>query len=217
MDLQVRLRYHGPMDDRLTLQHFERRLVGRRPKRVSASKRAAVAAVVRFEGGAQVLLMRRSEHPNDRWSGQVSFPGGKAEARDRTLAATAERETLEELGFSIAECATLLGPLDPVRAMAKGRVLPTIICPYVFAQTSPPTVILGEEAAHSFWLPLAPALRGELDSEYDYSVGPSNLKLPCWRYEGEVIWGLTFEMLRSLLRILSATGRPQSNPVARRN
>ena len=43
-----------------------------------APKRAAVAITLRSGAqGPEVLLMQRVERAGDRWSGQVSFPGGK--------------------------------------------------------------------------------------------------------------------------------------------
>jgi 8-oxo-dGTP pyrophosphatase MutT (NUDIX family) len=189
--------------DVLTLQRFEERLVGRRPKRISATRRAAVAALIRFEGSSpEVLLMRRAVREGDRWSGQVSFPGGKEEEGDASLQATAARETYEEVGISLASSARLLGPLDPVRAMARGKVLPTVISPFVYHEVERVEPVLGPEAQHAFWLPLAEARSGRLDSSYAYRLGPARMNLPCWNYRGEVIWGLTFDMLRSLLHLL---------------
>ncbi len=45
--------------------------------------RAAVAIVLR-EGakGIELLLIRRSEHPDDPWSGQMAFPGGRHDPED---------------------------------------------------------------------------------------------------------------------------------------
>jgi len=44
------------------------------------------------------LIQRTSNHPNDKHSGQISFPGGKKEAEDIDLAMTARREAEEEIG-----------------------------------------------------------------------------------------------------------------------
>lgn len=186
------------------LDLFERRLVGRSAKQITASKRAAVATLLRWgdPAGPEVLLMRRAEAAGDQWSGQVCLPGGKAEPGDADLHATALRETREEVGIELSQCSRYLGPLDALPAMARGRILSTSISPFVFQQTSRVEIRLGAEAAHAFWLPLARAAGGEFDSHYDYDTGKGNLKLPCWRYEGEVIWGLTFKMLGTLLDLV---------------
>ena len=49
--------------------------------------------------GLAVLMMRRVEHPEDPWSGQISLPGGREEPEDPSLSVTARRETLEEVGL----------------------------------------------------------------------------------------------------------------------
>lgn len=147
--------------------------------------------------------MRRAESESDRWSGQVCFPGGKAEPADSDLQATAIRETHEELGFGLAQCSRFLGPLDPLQAIARGRPLSTSISPFVYLQTEAPLIRLGPEAAHSFWLPLSQAASGEFNSTYDYVSGEQRIAFPCWRFEGEVIWGLTFKMIGTLLQMVS--------------
>ncbi len=149
--------------------------------------------------------MRRPVREGDRWSGQVCFPGGKAEEGDVSTRATAERETLEELGIDLQVHGRHVGALDDIQAMARGRLLSTAISPHVFVQVREPTIVLSDEAEHSFWLPLAKAARGELDSRYRYSQGQSAMYLPCFRYREEVVWGLTYKMLRALL-VLSETG-----------
>ena len=50
--------------------------------------------------------MHRAEHPEDPWSGQMSFPGGRAEPDDPDLRTTALRETREETGSSRRRCAS---------------------------------------------------------------------------------------------------------------
>ena len=54
--------------------------------------------LVQRAGGLQVLLTRRTDHLRDH-AGQISFPGGRAEADDEGPAATALREAEEEVGL----------------------------------------------------------------------------------------------------------------------
>src|SRR5262245_15848363 len=43
-------------------------------------RRAAVAAILRWRGDEpEILLMERAQRDGDRWSGQVSMPGGREE------------------------------------------------------------------------------------------------------------------------------------------
>ena len=101
----------------------------------------------------------------------------------------------------------MLGRLDAVQAIARGKILPMTITPFVFAldDASAPAgdaLALGPEAAAAFWLPLDDAARGALDGTYDYALGPITKSLPCWRYDQQVVWGLTYRMLSELLALL---------------
>jgi 8-oxo-dGTP pyrophosphatase MutT (NUDIX family) len=170
---------------------------------VFAGRRAAVAMFLR-EGpaGPEVLLMKRREHAGDRWSGHVSLPGGKEHPGDRDLVATAVRETLEEVGIDLARSGRLVGRLDGLRAIAEGKLLPMTITPFVFvALDGEHVVALRDEAESTFWLPLAAAASGALDASYAYKLGPLPLELPCWRFDGYVVWGLTYQMLRGLIQV----------------
>lgn len=146
--------------------------------------------------------MRRAERVGDRWSGHVSFPGGREEARDESLYRTAVRETREEVGLDLDHCARFLGGLDPVRAIARGRPTSTSIAPYVFAETSRSCLTLNHEVTRTFWLPLGAAAAGELDAVHVYQLGNERWELPCWRHDGETVWGLTYQMLSSLLELV---------------
>jgi len=191
----------------LRLEHVTRRLAAYRASvhtPLVSPKRAAVAVVLRYSraDAPEVLLMRRVERKGDRWSGHVSFPGGREEEHDPDLQATAMRETREEVGLDLASGARLVGRLDDLRAVAKGKLLPLSISPFVFHLERDAPLVLNEEAADAFWLPLDRAAAGDLDDRIDYGLGPARLELPCWRYEGHVVWGLTFRMLERFLALL---------------
>jgi 8-oxo-dGTP pyrophosphatase MutT (NUDIX family) len=168
-----------------------------------APKGAAVAAILRFvDDRAEVLLMKRASRGNDRWSGQVSFPGGREEPDDPDLLATAVRETREEVGLALNDCARLIGRLDMVRAIGQGRFLPMAITPYVFLQTRDDPMTLNDEAELTFWLPLDQVVSGDLAGTHEYKMGPIPMHFPCWNYSGQVVWGLTYKMIEALLDIV---------------
>ena len=60
---------------------------------------AVLVPIVERNDGLKVILTKRSnnlkQHP-----GQISFPGGKSEKTDKSLVATALRETKEEIGIN---------------------------------------------------------------------------------------------------------------------
>ncbi|MEZ6018411.1 MAG: CoA pyrophosphatase [Planctomycetota bacterium] len=170
------------------------------------ARRAAVAAALRVDSDGrdlEVLLMRRAERPSDRWSGQISLPGGHVDPGDRDEVAAAIRETDEEVGLDLVRDADVLGTLTPIQALARGRRVDLWITPVVFRYRGAGALALGPEADDAFWLPLGPAGRGELDAEHRYEHEGVVVPLPSWRYGERVVWGLTHKILGELLRVMA--------------
>ncbi len=167
---------------------------------VRAGLEAAVAAVLRSSvRGAEVLLIRRAERAGDRWSGQISLPGGRAEPADADLASTALRETFEEVGLDLARHARPLGALPARHAVAAGRRLEMTITPFVFELTLDPALSPSrDEVAETFWFPLEAAVDGRWDALHPVHHEGGRFDLPCWRFEDRTIWGLTHAMLSEL-------------------
>jgi 8-oxo-dGTP pyrophosphatase MutT (NUDIX family) len=180
----------------------------------AASKRAAVAAVIRDEGaGLELLFIRRAEQEGDPWSGHVSFPGGRAEPGDESLLATAVRETAEETGIDLEGDAELLGGLDEIRALARGRPVDLTIVPFVFRLLRPVATRPNHEVVSLHWLPLKALVRSECHSTMKLSREHGSLEVPCFRRDGLVIWGLTYRMfddLRRRLEIAATRDRVQT-------
>ena len=184
-------------------------LGSRPPARVAAEvgRRAAVALVLR-DGppGVELLFIRRAEHPEDPWSGQMAFPGGRSEPGDADLLATAVRETEEEIGVDLAREAEYLGPLDEVRAMARMRPVDLAIAPYVFRLRRDVALRPNHEVRSVHWIALDELVREERRSVMDYPDQGSTLQFPCLRVEDVVIWGLTYRMFLGLQERLPARG-----------
>ena len=49
---------------------------------------------------------------------------------------------------------------------------------------------------------------GELDSTFTFRLALANRDFPCWRWDGEVVWGLTFGILGKLLKLVRAPAAP---------
>jgi 8-oxo-dGTP pyrophosphatase MutT (NUDIX family) len=168
--------------------------------------RAAVALLLREGvGGLQLLFIRRAEHEGDPWSGQVGFPGGRAEPGEDDLLTTAIRETREETSIDLSRGGALLGRLDEVRAMARGRPVDLAISPFVFRLREPAEGVPSHEVVSLHWLPLSTLLDPASRSTTDYVREGVPLTLPCLRIGGLVIWGLTYRMFENLRQVLSAS------------
>jgi 8-oxo-dGTP pyrophosphatase MutT (NUDIX family) len=180
----------------LTWERIEAALASRPPTRIveAVDARAAVALILREAGaGLEILFIRRAEHPQDPWSGQMAFPGGRAEPGE-DLQATAIRETAEEVGVDLGTGAECLGVLDEVQAMARMRPVSMSILPFVFRLRGPVKPMPGGEVRSVHWLPLDDLLAAERRSVMEYVHQGATLEFPCLRVEDLVIWGLTYRM-----------------------
>ncbi|MFH1810396.1 MAG: CoA pyrophosphatase [Pseudomonadota bacterium] len=189
----------------LRLPHIERVLASQGPGRHTRffERAAAVAMVLRFSRDApDLLLMRRIERRGDPWSGHVSLPGGGSKRGEHAAVDIARRETQEEVGLDLGSCARVLGVLPPLHPVPRGLARPLHITPVVFEQTQWEEPRAGEEAAHTFWLPLDQVASGALDGTLDYRIAWSTRRFPCWRHDGETVWGLTHHVVSVFLNKL---------------
>lgn len=168
------------------------------------SPRAAVAAIFRdHAGAAELFFIRRAERERDPWSGHIAFPGGRRDAADATLLATAIRETREEVGIDLGG-AELLARLPDVPAFTSTKRGTLIVTPYVFALRSDVDLQLNEEVAGTLWVPFERLARGEGKGTFKWVWDGKELDLPCIRLDPgqHVLWGMTYRMLETLLEAL---------------
>lgn len=180
-------------------------LGGRAPKELNEHEKWAAVAMLLRDGsaGPEVLLIRRAEHPSDPWSGHMAFPGGRQAASDPTLLHTAMRETREEVGLDLSRQAERIGQLDDLQAIARGKPQETVIRPFVFeVHHQSPIRADDREVAEALWTPLLPLYRGEVDTVRPYQWHGTQIDFPAYDVGGRVVWGLTYQMLRSFFRIL---------------
>lgn len=173
-----------------------------RAQRTIGARAASVLAPLYTLDGRPYLLFTRRSPDLTAHRGEISFPGGSRDADDASPAATALRETTEELGLHAASI-ELLGALPSVFT----GVSNFLVTPFVGwlgegppdLQPNPAEVALVIEA------PLAeladPAIyhtevwrrAGLAHTVHFYDLGPQR------------IWGLTGRMLHTLLSVLPAS------------
>jgi 8-oxo-dGTP pyrophosphatase MutT (NUDIX family) len=198
----------------ITLEAIRRALEVHTPRRLSppdeVGHRASVAMI--FAGPPRALrlcFIHRAKRPDDRWSGQMAFPGGRATEDDDTPRDTAIRETQEEVGLDI-EDAERLGELSHLSLRRRGLDVDGVVIPFAFytGETVPP-LVPNEEVAAAHWIRLGdlwdPANIGQLE----FLVEGEMETFPGIRHGKQVIWGLTYRILTSFSRIL---GRPLPGP-----
>jgi 8-oxo-dGTP pyrophosphatase MutT (NUDIX family) len=157
---------------------------------------AAVAVIVAPDPDS-VLLIRRAEREGDPWSGHIGLPGGRLDPADQDLRETALRETLEEVGWHLQADQTL-GTLPDVWPRTP---LPRLIVvrPFVFAASERPELVLSDEVAEAFWVPLAQLRDPAVYRETMIELRGERRGFPAFHLGQHVVWGLTERILTPLV------------------
>jgi 8-oxo-dGTP pyrophosphatase MutT (NUDIX family) len=128
-----------------------------------------------------------------RHAGEISFPGGRRDAADASLAATALRETEEEVGLP-REAVKLLGALPPFGTFVTNfKVHPIVgLIPEDFEFIASPTEV---EIVLSFGVR---ELRESFAMRRLVRRGLP-IRTPTYELEGSMIWGATARIVGDLL------------------
>jgi 8-oxo-dGTP pyrophosphatase MutT (NUDIX family) len=181
-EIVEQFRGHEPrvLDDRWTPWHAATALILHEPA----------------SGGTELLFIVRTKRDNDRWSGQVAFPGGRVDPEDTTITVTAQREAREEVGIELPDP---VGRLDDQQGRGSlGRV-----SPFVFALEEEPAIEpQPEEVAETIWVPL-PDL---VDPDRRTSHRWLGIPFPAIDLGPATLWGLT---LRTVETFLETIGVPR--------
>ena len=191
----------------LDLAELRRRLAARSPLefavygddgagRIGTTAAAVLIPVIAQAQGLTVLFTQRTQHLKSH-SGQVSFPGGRAEPGDASADFTALREAQEEIGLAL-ERVEILRRLPEYHTRTGFRVTPVIgiIQPPLELTPDPREVESVFEVPLSFLLD--PANRQRRTRELQgRSVG-----FYVFEYQGHMIWGATAGMLVNLHKML---------------
>jgi len=173
----------------------------------STAAAAVLVPLVMRDGGLQVLLTRRTEHLRSH-AGQISFPGGKAEAHDADAVATALRETEEEVGLA-RQHVDVLGQL-PAYTTVTGFVVTPVVA---LVRPHFDLAIDTGEVAEAFEVPLPFLMTPAHHRRHRFDAGDGQtrqfLSMPWQGVDGlgqpqqYFIWGATAAMLRNLYGFLA--------------
>jgi len=147
-----------------------------------------------------VALMLRNTYKGTH-SGQVSFPGGKRELRDKDLIETALREAHEEMNIQ-PEQVTVMGALSKVY-IPPSRFL---VSPFIgYSQSRPDFIPDPLEVAEIIEAPLRLILKESSIKEKPIYVQVTNSELDVKYFDilGHTVWGATAMMLKELAEMLN--------------
>lgn len=165
---------------------------------LAGPRQAAIALVlIERDAALDMLLIERAARSGDPWSGHMALPGGHVEAEDADLWATAERETLEEVGLDLRAKAERIGQLSD---FAPVRGVPIAVRPFVYLLDTLPTLTLSVEVQRALWVPTAPLLAGQQRTTYALERGGQRFDFPAWDIDGRVVWGLTYRVVDEFFR-----------------
>ena len=179
-----------------------------RPRFVASSTARPAAVLVLLypdaHGEARIVLTERVSYDGHH-SGEVSFPGGKAEPGDADAAATALREASEEVALDAdAAEVTVVGALEPVFIPVSDFRIDPIVA---VAAREPVLRPNPTEVARILTPPVA-AFLPDADVEIvERTIRDWPLRYGGYRIDGLHVWGATARILGQLGAVLGSDSR----------
>ena len=158
---------------------------------------AVLIPVIARAEGLTVLFTQRTTHLKSH-SGQVSFPGGRAERGDASAEFTALREAEEEIGLP-PERVEILARLPDYHTRSGFRVTPVI------GLVQPPLELMPDprEVEEIFEVPLAFLLDERNQQRRTREFQGQTVGFYVFEYQNRTIWGATAGMLVNLYKMLA--------------
>ena len=144
-------------------------------------------------GTVRVVITKRPDHMPSH-PGQLAFPGGKIDPTDESVLAAALREADEEVGIQ-AHQVTPLGFLEPVST----NRFDVVVAPVVARLAGVPRLVPDPAEVAST---MVPPLHHFLNEERWRTENWSGHELWFIEVEGEVLWGASAAIMRSLLGVV---------------
>ncbi|MDA9249398.1 CoA pyrophosphatase [Gammaproteobacteria bacterium] len=162
--------------------------------RPQASVLIAILNYGEYIESPELIYTQRSGHLSTH-SGEVSFPGGKAEDGDASLFDTALRESNEEMSLN-GEDVTMLGKLDYLISRHKIEVNP-----FIATVDKAQDLEANEEIQEIFTVPLSFLLDPKNIKRESIERQGSVWEVPTWSLKNQKIWGLTAMITVNFLNV----------------
>jgi 8-oxo-dGTP pyrophosphatase MutT (NUDIX family) len=152
-----------------------------------------LVALFEQNGELHVVLTQRTNEV-EHHKGQISFPGGVMDERDKSILDTALREAEEEIGLS-KKFVEVLGILSDFQTPSGFRITPII----AFLPSVPPFCMNTAEVTEVFGVPLSFFLDTRHERREHHDRSGTMIDVYFYRYKQYEIWGVTAAILRSFL------------------
>jgi 8-oxo-dGTP pyrophosphatase MutT (NUDIX family) len=172
------------------------------PQEFAVGAVAAVLVPIFDDDGEPTILFTRRAQEMRRHRGEVSFPGGRHDATDEHLQATALRESWEEINLDPASV-EVIGELNPIATVTAQ----TMIHPYVGILPGRPTALVASPSEVELILevPIRELLAPETFREEVWvRPGRVTMHMPIFEIVGDTIWGATGHFVFQLLSLITA-------------
>lgn len=151
-------------------------------------------------GEARLVLIERTSHDGHH-SGEVSFPGGKAERGDADEAATALREAAEEVALDpVAAGVRVVGALEPFWIPVSDFQVTPIVA---VADRAPVLAPEPREVARILAPPLAAFLPDAPVDIVERTIRDWPLRFGAYSVDGLLVWGATARVLSQLGQVVA--------------
>ena len=198
MNTEVHNREIGFEEMRLLLTEAFRRNLVPVPMNMNDARLAAVMCILYPTNNKPYFLLTRRKATLYEHGGEISFPGGSKEDRDRDLRGTALREVKEELGLVIS-LNDVIGELTAVFTYSSNFVISPFLA---LVKTRPQVKPISNEVSYVLEVDFNRLLDPSKYIEDDRSSSEKKYPTPYYDYEGEMIWGATAQIINQLVTII---------------
>ena len=163
----------------------------------NARKASVLLCVYERKDELYLTLIKRTTYDGPH-SGQISFPGGKPVSLDSSLWDTAKREFKEELGVDLSS-------VSPLLTLSRVYIPPSnfLITPFVAVVKKKPFFHLdSREVALKIDISLYELIHLKIKQCPILEGNHKGFVVPCYVYEGHMIWGATAMILSEFILFL---------------
>jgi 8-oxo-dGTP pyrophosphatase MutT (NUDIX family) len=161
-------------------------------------KRAAVLIPLFKKNGEYYILFTRRTDKVEHHKGQISFPGGRQDKKDKDLLTTALREAREEMGIEKKDV-RILGELDDICTATTDFCVSPFVAhiPYPY-----PFKVNSREIEEVIEVPLSVLLDESRFRQELHKRDGKPFLVYFYQHKDHTIWGATATILKQLLDLL---------------